>query len=232
MWSLIVVTYAGRHAYGWEAPLDIHGTWKCSKPRIFPLCSDSVHPRYMWSIRPKHHVPLTSHWNTGFIFIIISGAESKLSFYVRPTMPGNRDAPPHPPGASSDGPVGCTLCMFSSWQQASKHCVLFTHTPIHVCMCVYIQLYVYTYIYIYVCVSQSTTISMSASAYIYICISASPGYNCRFFHTYAEEGAIGLAVTVTKGSHKGRLEHTLLQKHLLRLQALLSGVSSCLLGNT
>ena len=71
---------------------------------------------------------------------------------------------------------------------------------------------------------------MSASAYI--CISASPGYNCRFFHTYAEEGAIGLAVTVTKGSHKGRLEHTLLQKHLLRLQALLSGVSSCLLGNT
>ena len=48
------------------------------KPRIFPICSDSVHPRYMWSIRPKHHVPLTSLWNTGFIFIIISGAENKL----------------------------------------------------------------------------------------------------------------------------------------------------------
>ena len=41
----------------------------------------------------------------------------------------------------------------------------------------------------------------------------------RFFHTYAEEGAIGLAVTVAKSSHPSTLELALLRKALMRLQA-------------
>ena len=40
----------------------------------------------------------------------------------------------------------------------------------------------------------------------------------RFYHTYAEEGAIGLAVSVAKASHPSTLELELLRKALLRLR--------------
>ena len=46
------------------------------------------------------------------------------------------------------------------------------------------------------------------------------GYNFRFFHTYAEEGAIGIAVSLSKTSHRMSLELTLLQKMLLRVKAM------------
>ena len=42
----------------------------------------------------------------------------------------------------------------------------------------------------------------------------------RFYHTYAEEGAIGMAVSVAKSSHPCTLELELLRKAQLRLRGM------------
>ena len=63
-----------------------------------------------------------------------------------------------------------------------------------------------TGIYIYACAVQEAMID--------------PGLNFRFFHTYCEEGAIGLAVALAHETHRTTLEEQLLRKQLLRVETM------------